>query len=65
MTSNQPWWLTLPPAELAATILPLLSTTPYDDERAAIESIASWYKTGEGRARRLRRDSRTQFENPD
>jgi hypothetical protein len=55
----------MPPAELAATILPLFSSTPYDDEQAAIEGIASWCKTGEGRARRLRRDSRTQFENPD
>jgi hypothetical protein len=50
MTSNQPWWLTWPPAEVAATILPLFSSAPSQDELSAIGGIVSWWKTGQYRA---------------
>jgi hypothetical protein len=45
MTSNQPWWLTMLPAEPAATILPLFSYEPYE-EHTAMANIATWCKTG-------------------
>jgi hypothetical protein len=46
MTSNQPWWLTMPPAELAAAILPFFSSRPHMRERDAMTDIVSWWKTG-------------------
>jgi hypothetical protein len=46
MTSDQPWWLTMPPAELAATILPLFSKAPYMREQTTIHGIIAWCKTG-------------------
>jgi hypothetical protein len=46
MTSNQPWWLTWPPAEVAATILPLFSHSSNVQEMRAITAIVSWSKTG-------------------
>jgi hypothetical protein len=45
MTSDQPWWLTMPPAELAARILPCFSDQPHE-EHAAISNIVKWCKTG-------------------
>jgi hypothetical protein len=49
MTSNQPWWLTMPVAEVAAAILPLFSYPPCSpclSELAATEYIVSWCRTG-------------------
>jgi hypothetical protein len=46
MTSDQPWWLAWPPAEVAATILPLFSYETYIDELKAINNILSWCQTG-------------------
>jgi hypothetical protein len=48
MTGNQPWWLTMPPAEVAATILPLFSysSCPPVSEWGAVTAIASWCRTG-------------------
>jgi hypothetical protein len=47
MNNPEPWWLTWPVAEVAAAILPFLSSTPCQNERVAIASIISWWKTGE------------------
>jgi hypothetical protein len=46
MTSNQPWWLTMPPVELAAVILPLFPS-PRQAEGWVTASIANWFTTGE------------------
>jgi hypothetical protein len=46
MTSDQPWWLTWPPAEVAAAILPLFASPPSQWEREARASIVNWCKTG-------------------
>jgi hypothetical protein len=42
----QPWWLTWSVAEVAATILPLFSQSPYLDEEVATTNIVAWCKTG-------------------
>jgi len=36
MNNPQPWWLTMPAAEVAATILPLLSSSTHAHEMDAI-----------------------------
>src|ERR1700758_5419787 len=46
MTSDQPWWLTMPPAEVAATILPLFSSSTHVGEGSALKAVASWLTTG-------------------
>ncbi|WP_146221044.1 hypothetical protein [Mycolicibacterium moriokaense] len=46
MTSNQPWWLTWPVAEVAATILPVFSHSVDQDGWKAMNSIVNWCKTG-------------------
>jgi hypothetical protein len=46
MTSDQPWWLTMPPAEVAATIMPVFSYSSHIEERGAMSRIVSWFKTG-------------------
>jgi hypothetical protein len=52
MTSSQPWWLTWPPAEVAATILPLFSQSADADGMGvprygtAMMDIVNWFKTG-------------------
>ena len=46
MNNPQPWWLTMPPAELAAVILPLFPS-PLQAERWVTASIVNWFKTGE------------------
>src|ERR1700757_2779167 len=45
MTSDQPWWLTMPPAELAARILPLFSSSTRVPEGGAIKEIVKWCQT--------------------
>jgi hypothetical protein len=50
MTSDQPWWLTMPPAELAARILPLFSSSTRVPEGGAIKAIVKWCQTGSYRA---------------
>jgi hypothetical protein len=64
MNNPQPWWLAMPPAEVAATILPCFSHQPLD-EQEAVESIASWCKTGSYGKARFRRYGREPFEDPD
>src|ERR1700737_4570932 len=46
MTNPQPWWLTWPPAEVAAAILPLFSHSAYQVDSKAMNSIVNWCKTG-------------------
>jgi hypothetical protein len=48
MTSNQPWWLTWAPEEVAATILPLFAYPQLSpaSETLSIYNIAQWCKTG-------------------
>jgi hypothetical protein len=46
MASNQPWWLTWPVAEVAATILPLFSSSARASEIRAMGTIVNWWKTG-------------------
>jgi hypothetical protein len=46
MNNPQPWWLTWPPAEVAATILPLFSKTPDGPEQTTIRGIIAWCTTG-------------------
>jgi hypothetical protein len=46
MTSDQPWWLTMSPAAVAARIMPLFSNSSHIEERAAMSRIVSWFKTG-------------------
>jgi hypothetical protein len=66
MTSNQPWWLAWPVAEVAAAVLPLLQS-PYQTEPVAIDSILAWCKTGSfGKTKLIRRvNPGKQFEDPD
>jgi hypothetical protein len=64
MTSSQPWWLTMPPAEVAATIVPFFSHQT-SDEQLAIEKIVAWCKTGKDKARWLHGNGREQFDDPD
>ena len=62
MTSNQPWWLTMPPAELAAVILPFFSSWESQRERGARKGIVAWLS---GQAdKRLIIPSQEVFENP-
>jgi hypothetical protein len=67
MTSDQPWWLTMPPAELAATILPLFSSSTNELEESRIRAIAKWCKTGKYRepAGYSSRSASRIFEDPD
>jgi hypothetical protein len=46
MTSNQPWWLTWPVAEVAAAILPLFSYHASAVETRMMAGIVSWFSTG-------------------
>jgi hypothetical protein len=49
MNNPQPWWLTWPPAEVAAAILPLLANapcSPCDSKQSVLEHIVKWCKTG-------------------
>ncbi|WP_110317967.1 hypothetical protein [Mycolicibacterium moriokaense] len=50
MTSNQPWWLTWPVAEVAAAILPLFSHSAYQWDREARVCIITWCTTGSYKA---------------
>jgi hypothetical protein len=63
MNNPQPWWLTWPPAEVAAAILPLFSSSEVQDERSAMASIVSWCKTGRYRASVF--SNRSRFADPD
>jgi hypothetical protein len=70
MTSAQPWWFTMPPEEVAATILPLFSYpqfSPCADEELAIDNIVSWCKTGSFAQPKLFRVTgrKKTFEDPD
>jgi hypothetical protein len=50
MNSPQPWWLTWPVEEVAATILPLFATpqlSPHGYEASTIYNIVQWCKTGQ------------------
>ena len=49
MNNPQPWWLTWPVAEVAATILPLFEPLPAKSERSVMNGIVSWCKTGQYR----------------
>jgi hypothetical protein len=46
MTSDQPWWLTMRPAEVAATILPLFSSHASAEEQRVIKGIVEWFWKG-------------------
>ncbi|PXX06357.1 hypothetical protein [Mycolicibacterium moriokaense] len=64
MDNPQPWWLTMPPAELAARILALLSSHGTAPERQVMKAITSWFSTG---SYSLPRDwpGRPPFDQPD
>lgn len=47
MNNPQPWWLTWPPEEVAAAILPLFSYSPYVYENTMTEGILGWCRTGQ------------------
>ena len=49
MNEPQPWWLTWPVAEVAATILPLFSSSDCLSTANVIKAIVGWCKTGEYR----------------
>jgi hypothetical protein len=56
MNNPQPWWLTWPPEEVAATILPLFTypqLSPHGYESTTIYNIVQWCKTGQWSGRRL------------
>jgi hypothetical protein len=46
MSSSQPWWLTWPVAEVAASILPYFSYFPHVSDRRAMKEIVSLWRTG-------------------
>jgi hypothetical protein len=49
MTNPPPWWLVLPVAEVAATILPLFAHPPlfpFRDDDFVLDDIVAWCKTG-------------------
>ena len=45
-SSDQPWWISAPVADLAAAILPLFGQSSFDSERAAMTDVVSWLRTG-------------------
>jgi hypothetical protein len=62
MNNPQPWWLTMPPAELAATILPLFPSS-CRHEGGVKNGIVNWCKTGQYREPRL--SMKRSWEDPD
>jgi len=67
VTSNQPWWLAMSPAEVAATILPLFSHSSNVEEMRAIAAIVSWSKTGSYTLPNMwggKHDREAQFDDP-
>jgi hypothetical protein len=46
MTSSQPWWITWPVAEVAASILSYFSYRPHVSDRRAMKDIVSLWRTG-------------------
>jgi hypothetical protein len=49
MTSDQPWWLTWPVAEVAAAILPVFSHPQFSPSKSELyvrDDIVAWCKTG-------------------
>jgi hypothetical protein len=46
MNEPQPWWLTWPVAEVAATILPLFAHSESQYDQSARACIVNWCKTG-------------------
>jgi hypothetical protein len=66
MTSDQSWWLTMPPAELAARILPWFPSRKTLIEERVMTSIVTWLKTGSGReARSHAEHDSAPFKDPD
>jgi hypothetical protein len=65
MTSDQPWWLTMSPAEVAPTILPLFSSRAHQDERSAFYSALNWCKTGSISSKGRGSLTSAPFEDPD
>jgi hypothetical protein len=50
MTSDAPWWFTMPPEEVAAAILPLFSSpqfSPSRNESLVMDKVVAWCKTGQ------------------
>jgi hypothetical protein len=63
MNEPQPWWLNMPPAEVAAAILPHFSSSSSWNEYEAIADIVSWWKKGKYRAYVFA--GKSQFDDPD
>jgi hypothetical protein len=63
MNNPEPWWLTMPPAEVAAAILPHFSSSSSQNEQHAIADIVSWWKKGKHRAYVFA--GKGQFDDPD
>jgi len=69
MTSNQPWWLTWPVAEVAAATLPMFAIpqwSPFVSELQAMVDIDWWCRTGSYQKKSTSgRKSLMRFDNPD
>lgn len=67
MTSDQPWWLTWPVAEVAVAILPLFSSCTRQQASSLPRAIVDWCKTGTYRGADivLENDLARTLENPD
>jgi hypothetical protein len=68
MNNPQPWWLTMPTAEVAVTILPLFSHPPYSpcvSELDAMTGIVAWCRTGSARGSNYHKPQTLSFTDPD
>ena len=63
MNEPQPWWLTWPVAEVAATILPWFAANPPDFEGFVINHIVDWMQGAQSKSIGYR--SAEQFTDPD
>ena len=64
MNNPQPWWLTVPPAEVAARILPYFSSFQKEPASRMMKGIVGWLKTGSNKLPGTWRED-TQFTDPD
>src|ERR1700759_2813784 len=64
--SDQQWWRTVPPAELAARILPLFTAFSHEAGLAVIQGVVTWCETGTYKTPRVASANlRRFFEDPD
>ena len=65
MTSDQPWWLSMSPAEVAARILPWFTSRKGTTEEVVMKDIATWLKTGKDSLGGFREHNDKAFKDPD